>query len=488
MIFAAGWIGLLSSCLKKAHRYPVGNFTNQKGRTMRLRAEAILDFGASAEQPNGIVGKYREEYKLLSQILDKQPKILEGVHRDLEQLSNSTSPRGRKADFTSENLFRAILVMQREGLDYREVSIRIAESETLQRFCRLLKKPTIDFTLLNKAFSEIRNETWEMINHLLALQALSEETISVEHVRTDTTVTECNIHWPTDSSLLWDVYRVAAREMSHGRELDPLSCPWRFHVKKIKKLYLFVTRYSQSTSKKRLRKVRQEMKTLIVRVEDIVEKVAIFVANAERSTCLRLQGIGAALADQLGVMRQIAGVTRRREFEKEKVPNNDKVFSLFEPHTELIMRGRRGRPVEFGHKVLLTQSKEKFITDYSVLENNASDSTLLPVVIERHTEKYGRKPESIAADKGFCPDADTYEELEEQIAYLGVPRSTREFGDTRMGIWQQWRAGIEGTISCLKRAFRLARCCFRGFKNFTSAVGSAVFCHNLTILAKTSGG
>ena len=229
------------------------------------------------------------------------------------------------------------------------------------------------------------------------------------------------------------------------------------------------------------------MKILIVRIEEIVEKAGVFVASAQRSTCLELQGIGVALQEQLDVMRQVADVARRREFEGETVPNDEKVFSLFEPHTELIKRGRRGRPVEFGHKVLFTQSKEKFITDYVVLEKNASDSTLLPMVIERHEEKYGSKPESIAADKGFCPDSDTYEELEEEIEYLGVPRSTREFGDTMMGIWQQWRAGIEGTISCLKRAFRLARCCFRGFKNFTSAVGSAVFCHNLTILAKITG-
>ena len=166
---------------------------------MRIRAETILEFGAADEEPNGIVREYREEYKSLSEILDKQPKILELVHRDLQQLSNSTSPRGRKAIFTSENLFRAILVMQREGLDYREASIRIAESETLQCFCRLLKKPTIDFTLLNKAFGVLQPETWETINHLLALDALSEEMVSVDHVRTDTTVTECNIHWPPDA-------------------------------------------------------------------------------------------------------------------------------------------------------------------------------------------------------------------------------------------------------------------------------------------------
>ena len=456
---------------------------------MRLKAEAILDFGADdARQQNKIVREYRDEYKTIGDILDKHPRILEIAHRDLSQLSKATSRRGRKAVFTSENLLRAIVVMQREGIDYRETSVRIAESETLQRFCRLLKKPTIDFTLLNKAFGALRPETWEMINHILALDALSEESITVAHVRTDTTVTECNIHWPTDSSLLWDTYRVAAREMSYGRELDPLSCPWRFHAKKVKKLHLTVTRYSSSKSKKRLRQVGQTMKTLIERVEEVLEKAEKFVAWTERSACVELRAIGAALSARLGVMRQVAQVARRRQFDGEQVPNHNKVFSIFEPHTELIKRGRRSHPIEFGHKVLLTESKEKFITDYVVLEKNCSDNELLPLVIERHEQRYGSRPESVAADKGFCPDADAYEELEEQVDYLGVPRSTRDFGDSLMSVWQQWRAGIEGTISCLKRAFRLARCCFRGFKNFASAVGSAVFCHNLRILAKTSGG
>ncbi len=455
---------------------------------MRLKTEAILEFGEADSDLNRIVREYRDEYKSLSETLSSHPEILQLVHRDLEKLSKSTTTRGRKADFTSENLFRAILVMQREGLDYRATSIRIAESETLKSFCRLLKKPTIDFTLLSKAFSAIRPETWEMINHLLALGAASAQLISVDHVRADTTVTECNIHWPTDANLLWDTYRVVAREMSYGRELDPLSCPWRFHVKKIKKIYLFITRYSNSSSKKRLRKVRQEMKVLIVRVEELLEKAVEFVTQARCSTCLGLVSIAESSKNQLGVMRQVAEVARRREFDGEQVPNTEKVFSIFEPHTELIKRGRRGRPVEFGHKVLLTQCKEKFITDYVVLEESCHDSELLKVVLDRHQEKYGCRPKSLAADKGFRPEIDTFEELEEGIEYLAVPQNTSDFGDTMMRIWQQWRAGIEGTISCLKRAFRLARCGFRGFKNFTSAIGSAVFCHNLTILANIPGG
>jgi len=221
-----------------------------------------------------------------------------------------------------------------------------------------------------------------------------------------------------------------------------------------------------------------------VRVEDVLEKAEQFVVSARCSRCSEVIRIAERIAAHLPVMRQAASVARRRAFDGEKVPNADKVFSIFEPHTELIQRGRRGRPVEFGHKILLTQSKEKFITDYVVLERNRPDNQLLPLVIERHEERYGRRPKSVAGDKGFCPDADTYEDLEEEIDFLGVPRRTRDFGDTLMSIWQQWRAGIEGTISYLKRVFRLARCSFRGFKNFASAIGSAVFCHNLTILAK----
>ena len=331
---------------------------------MRNKAEAVFEFGPDDDQnTNKIVREYRREYKVVGEILDKHPEILDMAHRDLAKLDKAISRRGRKADFTSENLFRAIIVMQREGLDYREASVRIAESETLQDFCRLRRKRTIDFTLLNKAFGAIWPETWEMINHVLALRAADEGTISLEHIRTDTTVTECSIHWPTDSSLLCDTYRVIAREMSRARRLDPMSCVWRFHAKKIKKQHLFVTRYSKSGSKRRLRQVRQAMKTLIVRVEEVLEKAGHFVTWAERSACLELMNVAAVLGNYLPAMRQVAAVARRRAFDGEKVPNSDKVFSIFEPHAELIMRGRRGRPIEFGHKVLLTQSKEKFITE-----------------------------------------------------------------------------------------------------------------------------
>lgn len=454
---------------------------------MRRISENVLQLWTEDDRNNKTLREYRQEYKSLDENLNKLPEILVVVHRDLEKLSKATGSGGRNAVLTTENLFRAILVMQREGLDYREASVRIAESETLQNFCKLVRKRTIDFTLLNKAFCAISPESWAKINHLLALDAMKDGLVSDDQVRADTTVTETNIHWPTDSSLMWDSYRVIARLIKQARKVERGIFSERFHTKKIKSLDWFISRYSKSKSKKRQKLVRQKLRTMIERLTEALQKAEKFVEIARRS-CIEVQAIAAELSRYLPWMRQVVEVARRRVIDGEKVPHDEKVFSIFEPHTELIMRGRREKPVEFGHKILLSQSREKFITDYAVLEENKSDAVLLPVVIERHKEKYGRRPKVVAADKGFCPDGDEYEDLEELVDYLAVPRRTRDFGDVTMSLFQKWRAGIEGTISCLKRVFRLARCCFRGFKNFVSAIGSAVFCHNLTVLAKLESG
>jgi hypothetical protein len=90
----------------------------------------------------------------------------------------------------------------------------------------------------------------------------------------------------------------------------------------------------------------------------------------------------------------------------------------------------------------------------------------------------------LAADKGFCPDAEKYAELAERVGTLAIPRRMRDFADKVLAMWQAFRAGIEGTISGLKRAFRLARCFYRGFKHFQGAIGLGVLAHNLVVLAK----
>lgn len=449
---------------------------------MRRKRERILSFATNDEGLPKTVREYREKYKGISRVLDDHPGVLDMVHRDLKDLSEG-GRQGREGDFTSETLLRALVVMTVEGVSYRETVVRIAESDFLQDFIRTRKKAVMDHTFLSRAFKAIRPPTWRRVNQALAQGAVALETVDPATIRVDTTVVETNIHWPTDSSLLWDTWRVASRILRRGRDIHPASCPHRFHDKKVKQLHLRITRYSNSTSKKRKRQVARDFRTLIERVAWIVALVEQYCQFASKSTSLALVGLGLELEGYLPTMKHIVQQASRRA-SGETVPARERVFSLFEPHTELIKRGRRQKPIEFGHAIHLCQTAEKFITDYEVYPQRPADCDLTETIVDRHEKMFGQPPDVLAGDKGFCPDAETFDELEQRVQTLAIPRRLRDFADAALSAWQSFRAGIEGTISGLKRAFRLARCYFRTFKSFEASIGLGVFSHNLIVLAK----
>ena len=450
---------------------------------MRRIREAVLPFAGNNDGLPKTVREYREKYKGVSRILDAHPEILEHVHEDLKRLS-SGGRKGRKADFSSETILRALIVHTIEGGALRETVVRIAESDFLQDFLRTRKKAVMDHSFLDRCFQAVRPATWKRVNAALAQAAVAAETIDPSTIRADTTAVETNIHWPTDASLLWDTWRVAARLLREGRSIAADACPHRFHDRKTKRLYLFITRYAKSKNARRRRKVRAAFRQLIVRVEWIVETARWFCEWAPLWRKIELNAIVGELRWFLPAMKRVAEQARRAQVAGEKVPAAERVFSIFEPHTELLKRGRSQKPVEFGHMVLLCQSPEKFITDYEVYRHRKADCQLTEEVIERHEGLFGERPEVLAADMGFCPDAEKYEELQERVGTLAIPRRMRDLADAVLRMWRSFRAGIEGTISGLKRAFRLARCHYRGFKRFAAAVGLGVFCHNLVVLAR----
>jgi transposase, IS5 family len=449
---------------------------------MRRKKEAVLSFESNDNGLPKVVKQYRDRYRRISQVLDKTPEILTAAHDDLAKLSQGDA-NGRKGDFTSENLLRALIVQQVEGLPFRETVIRIANEPFLQDFLRVRKKAVMDFTFLDKCFLAIQPETWRRINELLGKYGIAHELVHPEVIRTDTTVVESDIHYPTDASLLWDTWRVASRLLKRANRIVPRSVPHRFHDRKIKGLYLFVTRYIASKSAKRQRQVKAEFRTLIERTEWMLVIVREFCTQAASRKNDGLAALALELNAYLPAMEKVVATARRAQVQDETVPASERVYSLFEQHTELIKRGRREKPVEFGHKVLLCQTMEKFITDYEVYEKQEADCNLTESVIQRHEKLFGVKPEVVVADKGFCPEKAKFEELAEQVQTLAIPRRMQDFMDKALAAWQRFRAGIEGTISGLKRAFRLIRCFFCGFKSFSRAVGLGVFCHNLIVLA-----
>ena len=433
-----------------------------------------------------VVNEYRKKYKILSQLLNKNPQLVSLVHQDLaKMLSKSNS--GRKSEYTSEQILQSLIVMFVEQDSYRKVVIHIENSEFLRDFVGLGIKPMMDYSFLSKAFGILSDRTWKAMNKVLAQYAKEQEKISSEKLRMDTTVYETNIHYPSDSSLLWDSFRTLARLLQQiQQELPHLALKHRFHIKKVKKLFLFITRNAASNNKSKKRKVKSTYRKLIGRTNWIAD-----VAH-ETLTLLHQAGYEAELLiHYIPIVGKIISQAEQRVFQGVKLAADEKVYSLFEEHTELLKRGKAGKPIEFGHKVLIAQTGEKFIHHYQVFPKRKEDKELIKPTLKVHKQLFGTGPDVLATDKGFYENMKQVLKLEKNITTVSICKkgrrnqqeyereSTEEFKDG-----QRFRAGCEGSISVLKRAFKLGRCLFKGFKNYAASVGCAVFCHNLVLLTR----
>jgi IS5 family transposase len=178
----------------------------------------------------------------------------------------------------------------------------------------------------------------------------------------------------------------------------------------------------------------------------------------------------------------------------EQVPNAEKLFSIFEPHTELLKLGKANKEIEFGHMVNICQVDSKFITDYEVFEKQPVEYELIDGAIERHQARFGAAPKVLAADKGYWQDAFTTARLRWKIDMVSIAKKGNRTEEERayerslpFRLAQGFRAGVEGSISFLKRVLGLWRCMNKGFDHFVSTVASSVFAHNILVISRGPG-
>ena len=191
---------------------------------------------------------------------------------------------------------------------------------------------------------------------------------------------------------------------------------------------------------------------------------------------------------------KVVDQARRRVFGGEKVPNDEKLFRIFEPHTELLKRGKAGKPIEFGHMISIQQVEGKFITDYKVFAKKPVDHSLVDAALESHRKQFGDDPSEFPADKGFYESMEKIQALEANIEVVSIGKkgsrtteeTLREHSEPFRSA-QRFRAGVEGSISFLKRCLGLWRCMNKGWKHFVATVGVTVFTHNLLVLARGYG-
>ena len=469
---------------------------------MRPKFEAQREFEFPTSNLK-LTREYYAKYEAISKTLDASPEIIDLAHRDLrDALITSNGSRPGRVRFTTEHVLRLLVVQTLEGLSLRQVVVRVDDSPALRQFVRLGMKPMMDFTTFDKLKNALRPTTWKKINRLLAQHAVAEQQITGDRLRLDTTAVETNVHWPTDSTLLWDTYRVLARLIEHARRVDAdVVGSGRLHTRRAKREALAITRAAARKGRK-ARSLKRPYERLIGRVEGLLDwttRVAhgliegIGDQRYRDGSHAQAERLVEDLADFHGLGKRVVDQARRRVLQGESVPNGEKLFSLFEPHTELLKRGKAGKDIEFGHMIQIQQVNEKFITDYEVFEKKPVEHTLLEPALAEHRELFGFAPSVLTADKGYYENMEALRALEQEIEVVSIakkgprtPAETEREQDPLFRHAQAFRAGVEGSISFLKRMLRLARCFNKSWEHYVATVGQTIFAHNLLILARSA--
>ena len=474
---------------------------------MRTKKATQTQIGFLGAEGNRTTLRYFERYQCISALLDRHPEILAAVHVDLErplEQANRRARSGRPSNHTSETVLRIALVKLIEDCSFREVEIRVDDSARLREFTRVHNDPMMDFSTLCELVNAIRPETWSKVNDLLAEAAVAEKRIDGKMLRLDTTAVETNVHFPTDSHQLFDAHRVVARIVRKIREMVPsLVSDKRLHDRAAKKLHTKIARARGKKSDEGQKDQKKLYVRLIRLVRGILDWVPTLTERIRRDGARHVGSVGDAarldaLLDQLEHFRALGmrcvDLAHRRVVDGEKIPNDEKLFSIFEPHTELLIRGKAGKPIEFGHMVSIHQVEGSFIVDYEVHAKKPADFETIDAALARHVELFGAPPRVLAADKGYWESTEKTRDLSKSVECVSIGKkgrrtareTAREHGVFfRLG--QKFRAGVEGTISYLKRTLGMARCMNKGWAHFAATVGATVFVHNLIVLARGSG-
>lgn len=425
------------------------------------------------------------ELEAMSQILDAHPEAAQWVRDDL--VGGQVSAQHGREGMSGEQVLRVILVKQLGGFSYDELAFLLADSASYRAFCRIgitQKVPTAK--TLQRNVKMVQPQTLEKINRLLVEHASKTGLEDGQKLRVDCTVTETNIHAPTDSSLLRDSVRVLSRLIARARKY--VAVEFINHQRLAKRRDLAIQH--ARTNEERL-PLYQELLKVTEKTMTAAQRTIAAFSTAYPPQALEDPAIDTLLGrlqQHLELARRVVEQTRRRIVLGETVPATEKLFSIFESHTDIIIKDRRD--TLYGHKLCLATGASGLITDCHVEKGNPADSTLTVGMVQRHIEIYGQPPREACFDGAFASRAnlDQIKELKVQevvfakskgIDILEMASSEESFRTLR-----RFRAGIEATVSFLKRCVGWTRCTWRSLGSFQAYAWASVVAANLLRLAR----
>jgi transposase, IS5 family len=427
--------------------------------------------------------KFSKELQEISKILDDNPNITKLVHEDLASKIKRKDLGSQ--GMSSEQVLRAAILKQQNKWSYEFLELQCVDSEMTKSFIRLDYEETYSASCLQENISKIRGETWQKISDEIVKYAQDNGVENGRTVRMDATVVESNIHAPTDSSLIWDCIKVVDRVLQAFRDELRLKLYMKISTNEAKNLVLSI--FNSKTNKKRKLKYRRLIKmakSLNTQLIDIISSIEEYDFSAQAFLVRQFKD----LKNVSELLPLIIDQTERRVIKEQAVPSNQKIVSIFEPHTDIIVKGKR--ETEYGHKVFLTAGKSGLVLDCQLVQGNPSDSQYFIDLVERQIDLFGKAPRQTTADGGFASEDNVLDakdlgvkdvcfskrcglSIEEMVKSPWVFQKLRNF-----------RAGIEAVISFLKRCFGLARVTWRRVSGFASYVHSSIVAYNLTILAR----
>jgi len=417
------------------------------------------------------------ELAQMSLILDENPVIAELAHADL--VRGVSADKGREG-LSADQVVRAAILYQSNGWSFEQLSFELMFHAAYRGFCRLGLDDYPSKSVLHRDIGRIESQTWEEIHRIVVHHAQRTGVEDGAKIRTDCTVMETTIHHPNDSSLLWDCVRVLTRRLESASDFVTVS--FSDHRKLAKRRALAI-----SNAKKMEQRVPLYRELIKVTRKTIGYAIRTAAALTQCKDVLA-PSRARALRETIGLAERVVDQTERRVFADEAVPAGEKIVSIFEPHTDVIRKG--GRDTLYGHKLCLSAGASNLITDCVILEGNPPDSTLAVEMMKRHAEQFGCPAKQVAFDGGFASRqnlADIKAMKIEDVAFS--KRVGLAITDMVKDTWvykrlRDFRAGIEGVISFLKRAFGMSRCRWRGLPSFKAYVMASVVSANLLILAR----
>ena len=420
------------------------------------------------------------ELKAMSEWLDAHRALLGLVAEDLRR--DGLRATGRQG-LPAEAVLRCALLKQYRQLSYEELAFHLEDSASFRAFARLPWAWSPKKSVLQKTISAIRAETWEAINRTLLSSARQAKLEDGSIVRLDSTVTAALMHEPSDSSLLWDAVRVMVRLLKEADTfLGGTGRGWCNHCRAAKKRWRAI-----EFTRGRPQRV-QLYRELIELTRATLAYLRGAAAELAPASSAAVALWRAKVCHYRPLVGQIISQSERRVLAGEAVPARDKLISLFEPHADIIVKG--SRDVDYGHKLNLTAGRSGLILDLVIEAGNPADRERLLPMLERHIALYGKAPRQAAADGGFASRDNLAQAKARGVRDMAFhKKSGLKIEDMVRSHWiyrklRNFRAGIEAGISCLKRAYGLARCTWRGLDHFKAYVWSSVVAYNLALCAR----